>query len=207
MRRAATMLLLALMLGAFLAAQDKSSDAKPGKAIRIGVAVLQNTSNRTIAVRNQQNQLVHFLNQINRQDDAKKGRAKLEAVALEASAASDAAAEAGDKDCDFILYTNLKDLREPGDPHMPVRVGPEGGEITTTDPLRVPEHPVGSLNPASYALVGFRLNRAHDPRPLVASSVSATEQMDAEATVSLLMMQIASRAATEARKTRPPEVQ
>jgi hypothetical protein len=203
MRRAAALPLVLLLL-AVGAAQTSPGDAKAQPSIRIGVALLRNTSPRTIATRVQRDQLIRSINQVNRKDDAKKGRAKLEAIALDADSAPQAAQEARDKHCDLIVYSNLRDLREPNDPISPVRVGPDGLEVTTADPLSVPAHPPGSLNPATYALVGFRLQRLGDPQPLVVSSVSATEQMDAEATVSLLMVQVASRVATEARKTLPP---
>jgi hypothetical protein len=196
--------LVLLLAGAILSsAQTAPSEAKKPGTIRIGVAVLKNTSPRTIATRVQRDRLVQFINQANRKDDAKKGRAPLEAVPLDADSAPQAAQEARDQHCDFIVYSNLRDLREPGDP-VPVRVGPGAGEITTTDPLAVPAHPTGSLNPATYAMLAFRLQRLGDPQPLVSTSVSATEQMDAEATVSLLMGQVASRVAAEVRKTRPP---
>lgn len=205
MKRTAVALSLLLLLGAALAAQEQSGQAAPEKPIRIGVATLRNTSPRTIATKVQRDRLVRLLNESNRKDDARKGRAKLEAVALDADSAPAAAAEARDQHCDFLVYTNLKDLREPGDP-VPVRVGPDAGDITTTDPLKEPGHGPGSLNPATYAMMEFRLHKIGDPQPLVATSVSATEQMDAEATVSLLMTQIASRVTTEVRKTRPRPV-
>lgn len=203
MRRAAA-LPLVLLLVAVGSAQTNPADAKPQPAIRIGVALLRNASSRTIAVQVQRDQLIRSINQFNRKDDAKKGRAKLEAVALDADSAPQAAQEARDQHCDFIVYSKLRDLREPNDPNSPVHVGTDGADVSTTDSLNVPAHPVGSLNPATYALLDFSLQRLGDPAPMMTSSVSATEQMDAEATVSLLMVQVASRVATETRKTRPP---
>ena len=168
----------------------QSSSSQP-RAIRIGVAVPSNVSIRTVAVKAQRDRLVHFLEAINSKKDKAKGRAAIVAVALDTDDREDAADEANKKDCDYVLFTRVTDLRQRGD----VGPGPSLGKVIVGDPTAGPPQVQ-----TTYGEVEFRLVRVGEPEPVVVSSVSGTENEDEDTTVSRLLDRVAARVVSEVRK-------
>lgn len=174
--------------GALALAQAPSQQSRP---IRIGVAVPKNVSIRTVAVKAQRDRLVHFLEAMNSKKDKAKGRAAIVAVALDSDDREDAADEAGKKDCDYVLYTRVTDLRQRGD----ISPGPSLGKVMIGNPTAGPPGVE-----TTYGEVEFRLVRVGEPEPLVVSTVSGTENEDDDTTVSRLLDRVATRVVSEVRK-------
>ncbi len=180
---------LALCLsGALALAQTPSPQPRP---IRIGVAIPKNISVSTVAVKAQRDRLVHFLEAINSKKDKAKSRAAIVAVALDTDDREDAADEANKKDCDYVLYTRVTDLRQRGD----IGPGPSLGKVMIGNPAAGPPGVE-----TTYGEVEFRLVRVGDPDPMVVSTVSGTENEDEDTTVARLLDRVASRVVSEVRK-------
>jgi len=177
-----------------------ASDANAApKTIRIGIPTMANVSNRSINRRLERDWLVQAF-----QPDKKKKKNKqpalaqpIEAVALDSDSPAEAAGEARDKNCDYILYTKLVDMREPGDPEL----APKPGSISVgKDPLsQYPDSTVMHA-PTHYAQVEFRLQKVGDPEPLFDQNISATEPDDENGTVRELLPQIVDRVKSELRQ-------
>ncbi len=145
----------------------------------------------------QRDRLVQALNHSNPKH-AKAGQPNIEAVALEGDSPETIGTAARDQKCDYVVYTNLQELREPGDPNLP-----RPGNITIgRDPLAdEPGRPYKQA-PVNYAVVEFRI--VHQGVPVAARTVSGKEPMDADATVSQLMNRVAERVRSEVTRQAVP---
>jgi hypothetical protein len=174
--------------GALALGQSSSSQIRP---IRIGVAIPRNVSIRTVAVKAQRDRLVHSLEAMNSKKDKAKGRAAIIAVALDTDDREDAADEANKKDCDYVLYTRVTDLRQRGD----VGPGTSLGKVIVGSPTAGPPGVE-----TTYGEVEFQVIRVGEPQPVVEATVSGTENENEDTTVSRLLDRVASRVVSEVRK-------
>ena len=197
--------LAVLLLATFASAQQPppSSDANaevqaPPSVIRIGVPMMGNTSTRSVNRRLQRDWLVRDF----QPDKKKKGKPsatqRIEAVALDSDSPADAAREARDKNCDYVLYTKVVELREPGDPRRPNQ---PGSVSIGRDPLGAYPDPSVMHDPVHYAVVEYRLQRLGESEPRLALSVSGEEHADENGTVQQLLFLIVNRVRDELRET------
>ena len=132
-----------------------------------------------------------------------KDNAKIEAVALDSSSVGAAKEQARTLGCDYVVFTNLTELRESGDA-APV---PRPGEIrlgrdpVANDPNVAERHEV-----ERYAVLDFQFYGVGDASPRVDTSVSDHQPTTEDGIVSMLLDRVASRVVSEIRRgnSRPP---
>jgi hypothetical protein len=126
--------------------------------VRICVGALENTSRNIVNPAWQRDQLVRALERTNKSKEVKKGKApKIETVALESSGEADTTVR--EKNCDFVLYTNLTEVFQAGRPS--VNVPPPGAIQVGTgmgDPRAYPDD-------YHSATVNYRLMRPGNLKP------------------------------------------
>ncbi|HMK29874.1 MAG TPA: hypothetical protein VK473_09350 [Terriglobales bacterium] len=194
-------LLCALPGAAQSSAGAQSSSDKNPDVIKVGVALLKNTATRSVPVMIERDHLVSAINRV-KPPKHSKDSVKIQAVGLDSSSAAGANEQARDLGCDYVVFTQLTELRESGDPAPAPRPGEVriGRDPVAGDPTVDVRHDV-----QRYAVVEFQLFRLGDPNPRFDTSASAHEPTTEEGIVSLLMDQVASRVVGEIRgnKTRP----
>jgi len=182
-------LLLSILVASTLQAQKRPD------VIRVCVATLKNSSPHIVNATWQRNQLVRAFERINKGKDVKNGKAApIEAIALELTEGSDP--EVRDKDCQFVVYTNLTEVLRAGAPEI-IIPPPSAVEVGgVSDPRAYP---------ADYhsATVTYRMVRSGDIANWASGLVSAHAQLPEETLVSQLMDQVARRVANDLRTLRP----
>jgi len=197
----AAALLCALASAAQYSPAEKSqggSDKDP-KVIKVGVAVLQNTALRSVPVKVERDRLVRAINEM-KPPKHSKNSARIQAVALDSSAPNAANPQARELGCDYVVFTNLTDLRESGDPARPPRPGEVriGHDPVADDPTLFVRHEL-----QRYAEMEFQMFRTGDPSPRVDASASAHEATTEDGIVSILIDRVASRVVGEIRSNSP----
>jgi hypothetical protein len=206
MSRASFALHLLLLAGSvFFAANSSFAEDKTAKSgqndnvVKIGVAVLKNTSTRSVPLTFERDRLVNDINHVKKRKHSKTN-AKIEAVPLDSSSFEEASAQARQLGCDYIVFTNLTELRESGD----AAPAPHPGEIRLgRDP--VADNPnVGERHEVQrYAVLDFQLYGAGETHPRVDSSVSDHQPTTEDGIVSMLLDRVASRVVSEIRTANP----
>ena len=84
-------------------------------AVRIGVALLQNQAGRAVPANVERDRLVKALNQLK---PDKKTHVKVVGVPLDGMTPSEISEEAGQKNCQYVVYTTLTELRNADDPYQ-----------------------------------------------------------------------------------------
>jgi hypothetical protein len=199
-RRMTTSVLLALALASTTLHAQQDDKAQPN-VVRVGVPIMENTSMRTINRKQQRDWLVRGFQPEKKKK--KKGTQpesiQVEAVALDSDSPADAIREARDKNCEYILYTNLVELRAPGDPRPQNQ--PNSASIGR-DPLSVYPDPTTMQDPVHYAQVDYRLERVGgSSEALLASNVSGEEHSDENGTVERLLFLIVNSVKSELRES------
>ena len=164
------------------------------RVIRVGVPVMKNSANRSVPVNWERDRLVKALNG---EKTDKKLHLKMQGVALEAVNPQDVVSEAQAKNCDYIVYTTLVELRTQGDP--PDR---RPGTISISpNPQRGVQDPESAaVNPEFEATVEYKLYRTGDPMALSGAPFSAHETMPDSEVVGQVMDRIANRVFDEVKK-------
>ncbi len=197
--------LFCALAGAAQSSSAEKSQGGPDKnanVIKVGITVMKNTAVRSVPVTLERDRLVSAINQT-KPPKHSKNSAKIQAVALDSSSPNAANAQARDLGCDYVVFTNLTDLRESGDPAPPPRPGEVriGRDPVANDPSVFNRHEV-----QRYAVMEFQLFRLDDPTPRFDTSASAHEATTEDGIVSILMDRVASRVVGEIRSnnTRSP---
>jgi hypothetical protein len=185
-------LFCAIVVGLCAAAAQEQS-----KVVSIGIPPMQNTSRRSVQVRLQRDRLVRDFQQS--QKKKKKDAVSIVAVPLDAYTPNEVSREAQEKNCDYIVTTELVELRTAGDPQEAKR---RGSISIGSDPLGAYPGPPKMDEPVHRAVVEYRLFRVGDPQPLLDLSVSGTENSDENETVSRQLGQIVNRVLSELRERR-----
>ena len=129
--------------------------------VRVGVALLENRSTRGVPLDVERDRLVSAINDLK---PDKKTHVKLEAVPLDGSTGNDVTDEAVKKNCDYIVYPVLLDLRQLGDPYMPqpgtIQTNPNAGLGSQSPETQ-------AMNPSFEATVAYKLYNvsAHTTTP------------------------------------------
>ena len=184
-----------------LAEGSPKSDKNP-PVIKVGVAVLKNTSTRSAPLNFERDRLVHDINHIKKPKHS-NNNIKIQAVPLDSSSVEAANSQARTLDCDYVVFTNLTELRESGD----VAPVPHPGEIRVgRDPVASDPSVAERHQTQRYAVMDFQLFGTGDPKPLVDTSVSDHEPTTEDGIVSMLLDRVASRVVSELRNanSRPP---
>jgi VWFA-related protein len=158
--------------------------AQEAGAVRVGVAVMGGLAN-TVSGAEGRDRLVKSLY---RGKPNTKLPLNLEAVALVATSARGAIAEARDKNCEFLLYTRLADL-------------------TTT---YTPSTLNSDFLPVFHATVEYQLNRVVDDSRFASGSIKADDETSGKGAIWQALSNVAKSAALEIKKGRgtpnPPAV-
>ena len=193
--------LLTIALGS-TTLQAQQDDKTQSNVVRIGIPIMENTSTRTINRKQQRDWLVRGFQpeKKKKKKGAQSDTVQIEAVALDSDSPGDAIREAREKNCEYILYTNLVELREPGDPRPPAQ--PNTASVGR-DPLSVyNSDPTTMHDPVHYAQVDYRLERVGPgSEALLASSVSGQEHSDENGTVERLLFLIVNSVKSELRES------
>jgi len=165
--------------------------------IRIGVAIMQNEAARSVSGTIERDRLVQDLN---RMKPDKKTHQQVQGVPLDALSTSEADHEAASKQCAYVVFTTLTELRSADDPYQrtpnTIETNPNSQWSTQNNPR------AQRMDPEYRVTVEYKLY--HTGGAEIASSPystqAATNEIDA---VSQVMDRIASRVADEVKKSAP----
>jgi len=166
-------------------------------AIRVGVAVMQNNAARSVPGNVEQDRLVKAINQI-RPD--KKTHVKVQAIALNAASDDEAAQEAEQKKCQYVVYTRLTELRTGGDPyqHQPGTI-----ETNPNSQWSSRSGPGQAMDPEYRATVEYKLVK-EGSGPVSGAPFSTQQNGNEIDTVSQIMSRIALQVVDQVKKSAPP---
>jgi|SRR5208283_991218 len=181
--------------------------AQENRVIRVGVATLKNQAGRSVPGDMERDRLVSTLNH---QKPDKKQHLAVQGVPLEGTTAEEVGAEAKEKQCDYVVYTSLIELRAATDP---VQRGTPG-TIQTGPPGTIQSNPGGTWNnpnnpraqamePEYRATVEYKLYRTGDAEAISGAPFTNQQAMPEEAVVSQVMDRIATRVFSEIKKAPP----
>jgi hypothetical protein len=162
--------------------------------IRVAVAVMQNQSPRSVSGALERDRLVQALNH---SKPDKKTHVQLQAVALDATTGRDADDEAASKNCAYIVFTTLTELRSAEDPYQRV---PNRIESNPNSQWSMQNNPRAQrMDPEYRVTVEYKLFRTGGSELSASpySTQAATNEIDA---VSQVMDRIALRVADEVKK-------
>lgn len=161
------------------------------RVIRVGVPLMKNTSTRSVSTEVARD---HLVKAFNSEKTDKKLHLKVQGVALEGTDPRDVASEAEAKQCDYVVYTTLTELRANSDPNMR-----RPGTITSNpNPQRtVPDQEDAAMNLVYEATVEYKLFRTGGHAALSGAPFTAREAMDETAVVSEVLDRIANRVFAE----------
>jgi hypothetical protein len=180
--------------------------AQENRVIRVGVAVMRSQAASSLSGNWAQDRLVADLNQ---QKPDKKQHIKLQGIPLEGTSPDEVGNEANQKNCDYVVYTNLLELRQASsDNPMQQQQSPPGGmQPYPGGTLGLPPTPSNTNPPgmsqAYRATVEYRLYRTGDSAAVSSTSLSGQQSGPAEAAVSQVLNQVASRVLADVKKAPP----
>jgi hypothetical protein len=165
------------------------------RTVRVGIPPMENTSTQSINARLQRDWLVRAF----QLDKKKKGKGEdsvlVEAVALQSKSPADALGEAHDKKCEYVLFTTLVELHDPGD-----RKPPNQSTQVRHDLLSAHPDPANTHDPVHYAVVDYRLQRVGSVSVRMASGISGEVHADENGTVHNLLFGIVNYIKDELRE-------
>jgi len=194
-----SVLLTVALVATTLRAQP--DDKAQSNIVRVGVPMMENTSTRTINRKLQRDWLVRGFQpeKKKKKKGSQSDAIQIEAVALDSDSPGDAIREAREKNCEYILYTSLVELREPGDPQPHNQ--PNSAPLSRNPYSGYPSSPT-MQDPVHYAQVDYRLERVGgSSEALLASSVSGQEHSDENGTVERLLFLIVNSVTSELRES------
>ena len=166
-------------------------------AIRVGVAVMENQSGRSVSGTLERDRLVEALN--HRKPD-KKTHVQVQGVPLDLVTPNEAEDEAASKKCAFVVFTTLTELRRADDPYQRV---PNTIETNPNSQWSTQNNPRAQrMEPEYRVTVEYKLfhTGGSEVSGSPYSTEAATNEIDA---VSQVMGRIASRVADEVKKSTP----
>src|SRR5215469_3072792 len=184
-RSSFSLLSLVVLTGLCTHAQDNP--------IRVGVAVMQNRSGRSVSGTLERDRLVQALNHMK---PDKKTHVQVQAIPLDAMTTNEAEDEAASKNCAFVVFTTLTELRSPNDPYQ------RTPNTVETNPNSQWSPGAQGMDPEYRVTVEYKLfhTGGSEVSGSPFSTQAATNEIDA---VSQVMDRIASRVADEVKKSTP----
>ena len=180
--------------------------AQENRIVRVGVAMMR-TQASGISGSWGQDRLVAALDQ---QKPDKKQHIKLQGVPLEGTTPEELTTEAKQKNCDYVVYTNLVDVQAAADPPTQPRSGggtmqtyPGGGTMGGMPPPQNTRNNTRLTNSQYTATVEYRLYRAGDAAAVSSASLSNQQTGPEENVVSQVLNLVANRVFTEVKKAPP----
>ena len=159
-------------------------------AVKLCVAMVQNTSDYSVNTQIQQSRLVRDFNTAKKD---KKGKlATVEAVAIAARTPDEAGSEARDQGCAYVLYTTVASLRAPSDAQRP-QVNRPGTIAIGRDPIGAYPGTPESHDPVFEAEVDFRIDKVDQPEPVLTSSAQAIEHTGEDGAVAATLDTVVNR--------------
>lgn len=168
------------------------------RIIRVGVPVMKNSAGRSVSGKQERDRLVTALNH---EKTDKKLHLRVQGVALEGMSPQDVVSQAEAKNCDYIVYTTLIELRTQGDP---IDLRPGTININPNSQRGVQDPESAAMNPEFEATVEYKLYRTGDPVALSGAPFSAQEAMPDSEVVGQVMDRIANRVFDEVKKHASP---
>jgi len=172
--------------------------AETNSIVRVGIAPMQNQAGRSVPPNLERDRLVRAINQLK---PDKKTHLKLEAVPLDGGNGNDLAGEAAQKNCDYIVYTTLTELRQSGDPyqHRP------GTIETNPNGVWNNQNPAAQrVDPEYRATVEYKLYSVKSHSTVAGAPYSTQQAGNDIDTVSQVMDRVANSVFAEIKKTGTP---
>lgn len=177
----------------FAQISNQPSKADQKRTIRVGIAVMSNRSGREAGPTWERDQLLRELQRV-RTDH--KSSIVLEAVSLEGSSQEDAAPEAAQKNCQYLVLTTMVNPRRgPG-----VSGGPDGGAPAPVI--------LGNAKPSQILAIDFAILGVAGLRTLAeGTSTASVEENNETRAADEAMRMTAHRVANELRKGGSPNIE
>jgi hypothetical protein len=173
--------------------------AQENRVIQVGVATMKNAAGLAVPGTLERDHLVAALNQ---QKPDKKQHLAVQGVPLDGTSPDEAASEAKDKKCDYVVYTTLVELRSSSDPAQirpgTVETNPNGVWSQRNNPR------AQAIEPEYRATVEYRLYRSGESAAMSGAPFSTQQALPEDAVVAQVMDRIASRVFADIKKTPPP---
>lgn len=190
-RTSAAIAVLAFLIPLCCLAQQSES------IVLVGVAVMENYAGRSVPGNVEQDRLVKAINQLK---PDKKTHVKVQAVALSSSSPSDAAEEAQQKKCDYVVTTRLTELRTADDPYQRL---PNTIETNPNSQWSNQNSRSQRNDPEFRATVSYTLSKAGGGA--VSGAPFSTQESGTEIdTVGAIMNRIALQVVDQVKKAPPP---
>jgi len=166
--------------------------------IRVGVAVMENNAGRSVPGTLERDRLVKAINQLK---PDKKTHLKVEAIPLNGSNSDNVGDEAKQKNCQYVVYTRLTELRSATDPYQRV---PGTIETNPNSQWNSRDADLQRVDPEYRATVDYKLVKVGS-NSVVSGAPFSTQQNGNEIdTVSQIMDRIALQVADQIKKDTPP---
>jgi hypothetical protein len=168
--------------------------AESNSVVRVGVATMENQAGRSVPPDVERDRLVRAINQLK---PDKKTHLKLEAVPLDGSSGNELADQAAQKNCDYVVYTTLTELRQSGDPyqHRPGTIETNPNGVWNN---RTPEGQ--AMDPEYRATVEYKLYNVKAHSTIAGAPYSNQGSGNEVDTVSQIMDRIANSVFSEIKK-------
>lgn len=162
------------------------------RVIRVGVPVMKNSASRGYSGQQARDHLVKAFNE---EKPDKKLHVRVQGVALEGTQPEEVLSQGVAKNCDYIVYTTLIDLRTQGD--APVR---RPGTVEITGGKTMPQDAESAaMNPEYQATVEYRLYRTGDTSAISGAPFSTQKAMSEDSAVSQVIDRIANKVFADAK--------
>jgi len=183
-------LLLILLASAACMAQENM--------VRVGVAIMENYAGRSVSGIVERDRLVKAINQLK---PDKKTHLKVEAIPLNGSNSDDLGDEAKQKNCQYVVYTRLTELRSATDPYQhqagTIETNPNSQWNSQNGRTQVVDPEYRAT--VDYKLVEVKSNSAVSGAPF-STQQNTSNEID---TVSVIMDRIALQVADQIKKGTP----
>jgi hypothetical protein len=164
------------------------------RVIRVGVPVMKNNASRAFPGTQARDRLVKSFND---EKPDKKLHVRVQGVALDGTSPDEIVSQGVAKNCDYVVYTTLIELRTQGDPaeRRPgtIEINP-GAKRGAQDPESA------AMNPEYEATVEYKLYRTGDPSAISGAPFSTQKAMSEINAVSQVMDRIANSVFADAKK-------
>ncbi len=174
--------------------------AQENHVVRVGVATMKNSAGRSLPGDLERDRLVSDLN---RQKPDKKQHLAVQGVPLEGSSPEEIVDQLKQKQCDYVVYTNLIELRSSSDP---MQRTPGTIQSNPYPNPGMPGSSPGSFNQQYQASLEYKLYRA-DGSPVAGAPFSTQQGMSEDAVVSQLMDRVANKVFSDIKKAGPAPIQ